>query len=172
MNEIFRVVSVEATAWRNVEAASGSALEPSLGEKVKLTPSNDVSMEAFGGKRELKLADMAYRLSVRRFEAQEAYAFTRSSGPGRVLEEGPHPSTTTRDETLVKLTTVVSINALRILTSDILRKMGSMNRPRSKGKVHATVVQKVTFSEGSKNMFVSTQSEDKRSRWTRWAMWG
>ena len=162
---------MEATAWKNVEGASGSALEPSRGEKVKLTVSNEVSIEAFGGKRELKLADMAYRLSVRRFEAQAVYAFTRSE-PGWFAEEEPHPSTTMRDETFVKLTMVVSISALRSSTSNILRKTGSMNRPKSKGRVHATVVQKVTFFECSKYMFVSTQSEDKISCCTRWAMWG
>lgn len=139
---MFRVVSVEAMAWKNVEAASASALESSRGEKEKETSSNDVSKEGFGGKRALKLADVVIRLSVRRFEAQAVYAFTRS-GP----EGGPDPSTTMRDETFGKLTTVVSINALHILTSDVLHTMGSMNRPRSKGKCHATVVRKVTSSE-------------------------
>ena len=77
-NEILRALIVEATAWKNVKTASRSVLEPSREEKVKLSVSNDVSMEGFGGKRELRLADMAYRLSVRRFEAQEVYAFTKS----------------------------------------------------------------------------------------------
>jgi len=55
---MFRVVSVEAIAWKNVEAASASALEiVSQEEKVKVTSSNDVSMEGLGGKRALKLAD-------------------------------------------------------------------------------------------------------------------
>ena len=76
--EIRRAVIVEATACKNVETASKSVLESSREEKVKLSVSSDVNMEAFGGKKELKLVDMAYRQSVLRFEAQEVYAFTRS----------------------------------------------------------------------------------------------
>ena len=72
-----------------------------------------------------------------------------------------------RDDTFGKLTTVVSINALHVLMSDILHTMGLMDRPRSKGKYHATVVRKVTSSEESKCMFDSSQLEDKVSCCTR-----
>ena len=70
-----REVSVEATAWKNVEAALALALESFRKEKV--TSSNDVSVEAFGGKRALRLVDVS-RLSVRSFDAQAVYAFARS----------------------------------------------------------------------------------------------
>ena len=72
MNEIFRVVGVEAMAWKNVEAASVSA-RTTVNQRV--TSSNDVRSEAFGGKRTLKLRS---RVGDRRFEAQVAYASTRS----------------------------------------------------------------------------------------------
>src|SRR6266545_4057180 len=77
-NETFRVVSVELMAWKNVEVASALVLELSWGEKVRITSSNDVSSEAFSGKRELKLVDVVNRLSFRRLEVQLVYAFTRS----------------------------------------------------------------------------------------------
>jgi len=50
---------VEATAWKSVETASKLVLESSRGETVKVSVSNNVNMEGFGGKRECKLADMA-----------------------------------------------------------------------------------------------------------------
>ena len=75
---MFKLIRVEEMAWKNVEATSASALELSRGEKVRVNSSNDVSAAAFGGKRAVKLADVAVRLSVRRFEAQAVYAFTRS----------------------------------------------------------------------------------------------
>ena len=62
-------------------------------------------------------------------------------------QEQRESSTMKRDETFGKLTTAVS---LHILVSDILHTMGSMNRPRSKGKYHATFVRKVTCPEGYK----------------------
>ena len=123
--EILRAVIVEATVWKKAEIASKLALKSSR-ENVKLSVSSDVNMEGLVGKKELMLAEMAYRLSVLRFEAQAVYAFTRS-GIGRLSEEVPDPSTTMRDATFVKLATVVSINALRFLISDILHTTGSMN---------------------------------------------
>ena len=77
-NEILRALIVEAMALKNIETASRLALESSRGEIVKLSVSNGVDMEEFGGKKELKLADMAYRVSVQKFEAQAVYAFTKS----------------------------------------------------------------------------------------------
>ena len=77
-NEISRVVSVEAMAWRNVEAVLASAPEPSQGEKVKVNSSNDVSKEAFGGKRAFKLPDVESRLRVLRFEAWAVYTYVKS----------------------------------------------------------------------------------------------
>ena len=74
---MLRAVIVEATAWKNAEIASKSALKTSQ-ENVKLSVSSDVNMEGLVGKKVLMLAEMAYRLSVLRFEAQEVYAFTRS----------------------------------------------------------------------------------------------
>ena len=70
-----------------------------------------------------------------------------------------------KDETFERLRTVFSINALHILMSDILHTIGSMNRPRLKGKDNATVVRKVTSSEGYKYMFNSNQLEDRVSCW-------
>ena len=77
-----------------------------------------------------------------------------------------------RDEMFGKLRTVFCINVLHILVLDILRTMGSMNPPRSKGKYDASVVRMVTSSEGSKYVDDLTQLETKVSLRTRWAMWG
>ena len=73
---MLRVVGVEAMARKN--AASASALQSDGGQNQRFTSSNDVSSEAFGGKMMLKLLEWATRLSVRSFEAQVVYAFTRT----------------------------------------------------------------------------------------------
>lgn len=80
---MFRVMSLEAMAWKNVEAASALALQSTRGEKASVTSSNDVKSEAFCGKIILKSGEWEHRLSDRRFEAQVVYAFTRI-GSGRV----------------------------------------------------------------------------------------
>jgi len=83
LNDIFRVVSVEAIAWKNVETASASALKSFRSSLMKrVTSSNDVSTEAFSGKIVWKSPDKEIRVSVRRFEAQAVYAFIRI-GSGR-----------------------------------------------------------------------------------------
>jgi len=76
---MFRVVSVEAMAWRNVAAASALPLRLSRAEKEMVTSSNDVSMGGVCGKTALKLRDMVNRLSVRSFELQAIYVFMRSA---------------------------------------------------------------------------------------------
>jgi hypothetical protein len=76
---MFSVVSVEAMAWKNVDTASMLAIGRCRPEKVRVTSSNDVSMEGVSGKSLLKSVDLVNRLSVRRFEAQAIYAFTRSA---------------------------------------------------------------------------------------------
>ena len=113
-------------------------------------------------------SELAMRVSVRSFEAQAAYEFTRS-GSGRVREAEPDPSKIVRDERFGKLGTRFSTN---VLTSNILHKTGSMNRPRWKGKYQASVVRMVISFESSKYMADSIQLETKVSFRTRWAMWG
>ena len=159
---MFRMVSLEAMARKNVE----TALASTRGERLSVTSSNDVKSEAFCGEIILKLGESEQIMSDRSFEAQAVYTFVRT---GFVRGEGT--SKMMRDERFGKLRTVLCINVVHILMSDLLSRMGSMNRPRSKGKYDASAVRKGIFSRGLKPMSGLTQLDNKASRFTRLAMW-